>query len=74
MITIKYNQTDLRYIFLYGDEIKQIESHLNKIPQYMFLPSYNGIPKPEVFLHKFKSKNNKITIFNYHLLLPLLFC
>lgn len=60
MITIKYNPTDLRYIFLYGDEIKQIESHLNKIPQYMFLPSYNGIPKPEVFLNKFKSKNNKI--------------
>lgn len=56
MIYAKYNNTDRRYIFLYSDnqkEIKALEAHLNKIPRYMFLPSYGGVPKPEVFLHKF---------------------
>ena len=66
MINIIYKPSDLRYIFLYssdnqGDrDLKVLEDYLNKIPQYMFLPSYSGIPKPEVFLNKFKSKDKTV--------------
>ena len=62
MINIRYNKEDLRYIFLYGDnkEISSLEAHLNKIPSYQFLPSFSGIPKPEVFLNKFKKDNRVI--------------
>lgn len=62
MINIIYKPTDLRYIFLKGNpqELKALEAYLNKIPQYMFLPSFKGIPKPEVFLNKFKSKTGEI--------------
>lgn len=58
MINIKYNPIDRRYIFLYGDktELGKLEQHLNKIPQYMFLPSFSGYPKPEVFLNKQRSQ------------------
>lgn len=62
MIVIKYKPTDLRYLFLYGDndkELRALEAHLNKIPNYIFLPSFSGIPKPEVFLNKFY-KDNKL--------------
>lgn len=71
MIHIAYNKNDLRYIFLYGDNISantilqkkekrpSLEDFLNKIPDYMFMPSYTGVPKPEVFLNKFK-KGDKI--------------
>ena len=50
---------DDRYLFLYGDEeeMKKLTEYLNKIPQFQFLPSYSGIPKPEVHLSFFK--NNK---------------
>ena len=41
-------------------ELVQLESYLNKIPSFMFLPSFSGIPKPEVFLNKFKSKDGKL--------------
>ena len=76
MIHIAYNTNDLRYIFLWGDNISantdkekregrhSLENFLNKIPSYMFLPSYSGIPKPEVFLNKFK-KNDKVIYFCY---------
>lgn len=61
MINIIYKQQDLRYIFLYGDhkEMIELENYLNKIPQYQFLPSFRGIPKPEVFLNKFKSSTGE---------------
>ena len=61
MISIKYNKTDLRWIFLQGEkqELSLLEAYLNKIPNYMFLPSFSGIPKPEVFLHKIM-KDNKL--------------
>lgn len=74
MIHIAYNNKDLRYIFLWGDNLSantsaqkkqgrpSLEDFLNKIPSYMFLPSYSGIPKPEVFLNKFK-KGDKIIYF-----------
>ena len=67
MIKTIYKNEDKRYIFLTGDskEIKLLESYLNKIPSYMFLPSYNGIPRPEVFLNKFKSKTGN-TIYYCH--------
>lgn len=58
MIDIKYSPNDPRYIFIFTDtprEMKLLEAHLNKIPPYMFLPSFTGIPKPEVFLHTVKS-------------------
>lgn len=65
MIKIAYKPADRRYIFMQSDspnqsELKELENYLNKIPQYMFLPSFRGIPKPEVFLNKFKSKEGKI--------------
>lgn len=65
MIKCIYKPTDLRYIFMQSDspeqkELVQLENYLNKIPQYQFLPSFSGIPKPEVFLNKFKSKDGKL--------------
>lgn len=65
MIKCIYKPTDLRYIFMQSDspnqeELIRLESYLNKIPQYMFLPSFAGVPKPEVFLNKFKSKTGNI--------------
>jgi superfamily II DNA or RNA helicase len=42
------------------NELVMLESYLNKIPQYQFLPSFAGIPKPEVYLNKFKSKSGNI--------------
>ena len=66
MIKTLYNKNDKRYIFFTGEELassnKQanLEDYLNKIPQYMWLPSFRGIPKPEVFLHKFKNQQGKI--------------
>ena len=41
-------------------ELVQLESYLNKIPSFMFLPSFRGVPKPEVFLNKFKTKEGKL--------------
>ena len=63
-----YNPNDLRYIFFVGDhnelasckgstiKRKNLEDFLNVIPSYQFLPSFRGDPKPDVFLHKFKTK------------------
>lgn len=76
MIHIAYNKNDLRYIFIYGDNISantqkqkkekrpSLEDFLNKIPPYMFMPSFTGIPKPEVFLNKF-NKNGKTIYYCY---------
>lgn len=70
MIKCIYKPTDLRYIFMQSnspnqEELIRLESYLNKIPQYMFLPSFAGVPKPEVFLNKFKSKTGN-TIYWCH--------
>ena len=61
MITIKYNPNDKRFIFLMGEnkEMSMLEEYLNRIPQWQWLPSFKGIPKPEVFLNKFK-KGDKV--------------
>lgn len=76
MIHIAYNKSDLRHIFLWGDEIRtstvkekkngrvSLEDFLNRIPQYMFLPSFSGIPKPEVFLNKFR-RDDKVIYYCY---------
>lgn len=59
----------MRYMFFTGDihhfqscrhlvkshRVPNLEDYLNLIPQYQFLPSFRGVPKPEVFLHKFRS-------------------
>ena len=65
MIKCVYKPADLRYIFMQSDspnqrELVELESYLNKIPSYMFLPSFRGVPKPEVFLNKFKTKEGKL--------------
>lgn len=62
MIEFVYKKTDFRYIFIRGDrkDCIKLEDFLNKIPQYMFLPSYAGIPRPEVFLNKFKTKTGEV--------------
>lgn len=65
MIKVIYKPQDLRYVFMQSDspqqkELLDLEGYLNKIPQYMFLPSFRDIPKPEVFLNKFKTKDNRI--------------
>ena len=56
------NQADKRYIFLTGDpkEMRALEQHMNKIPQYMLLPTFRGIPRPEVFLDRFKRDEQTI--------------
>ena len=63
MITIKYKPNDLRYIFLISDtpkEMTDLESFLNKIPNFMWMPSFSGIPTPVVFLNKFKGESGSI--------------
>ena len=63
MITIKYKPNDLRYIFLISDtpkEMNELESFLNKIPNFMWLPSFSGIPTPVVFLNKFKGASGSV--------------
>ena len=65
MIKIIYKPTDMRYIFMQSDspnqeELIKLEGYLNLIPQYMFLPSFRGIPKPEVFLNKFRAKDGRL--------------
>lgn len=63
MINVIYKPTDLRYIFFTTDnpkELVDLEDYLNKIPQYMFLPSFRGVPKPVCFLNKFRSQDNRI--------------
>ena len=64
MIKITYNPKDLRFIFILGDnsdELIELEKHFNKTPSYMFLPSFRGTPRPEVFIHR--EKMNGGTIF-----------
>lgn len=63
MITIKYKPNDLRYIFLISNnqkELSDLEHYLNKIPNFMWVPSYAGPIKPTVFLNKFKSKTGQL--------------
>ena len=66
MIKSLYNKNDKRYIFFTGEELasskKQanLEDYLNLVPNYMWLPAFRGVPKPEVFLHKFKNQQGKV--------------
>ena len=62
VIHIRYNPSDLRYIYLQGDskELSLLEKHLNKIPDYMFLPAYKGQQRPEVFLNKFRANGQTV--------------
>ena len=59
MIQYSINSQDDRYLFLKGEEeeMKKLTEYLNKIPQYQFLPSYSGIPKPEIHLDFFIHNN-----------------
>lgn len=59
MIKIVYKPTDKRYIFITGpdNETHELEKHLNKLPPYMYMPSYKGPKKPEVFLNRFTTKS-----------------
>ena len=38
-------------------EINALEEHLNKIPEYQYLPSFSGIPRPVAFLEKTRIKD-----------------
>ena len=62
MIQILYKKQDMRYLFFTGDssELRKIEKEFNKTPSYQFLPSFHGIPRPEIFFHKFKSKTGQV--------------
>lgn len=57
MIQIRYNPSDLRYLYLTGDkkELEDLEKYLNRIPDYMYLPAFKGEKKPEIFLNKFRT-------------------
>lgn len=65
MINIQYNKDDLRYIFITGDKQHTdiLEATMNKIPDYMFLPAFKGVPKPEIFLNKFRHRDTKQIIY-----------
>lgn len=68
MITIKYKPEDKRYIFVLSDnpeELILLEKHMNKTPSYQFMPSFRGIPKPEVFLHKAKLPSGHLIYYTY---------
>ena len=56
MITVKYNQADMRYLYLQGpsEEMEKLEKYMNQIPDYMYMPAYKGEQKPEIFLNKFR--------------------
>ena len=64
MISVLRNPNDRRYIFITAnpespiemEQIAALEKHMNKIPQYMLLPTFNGVPEPSVFLDKFKGQ------------------
>lgn len=72
MIHLAYNPADMRYMFCWGDNISantekqkkekrpSLETFLNRIPSYQFMPSYTGIPTPEVFLNKFRKGDKTI--------------
>lgn len=73
MIELYYNPKDPRHILVMHDgvmkevsdrkgthrtsEILLLEKHLNKIPDYQFLPSFTGVQRPVVFLEKKKVKD-----------------
>jgi superfamily II DNA or RNA helicase len=65
MLKILINPQDKRYIFIVPESeadkiyIEPLEKHMNKIPQYMLLPTYSGVPQAEVFLDKFKGKSGE---------------
>lgn len=65
MVKIVRNPNDPRYIFLVaqaeGDDVQlvELEKHMNKIPTYMLLPTFNGTPEAQVFLDKFKGRNDQ---------------
>lgn len=56
------NPQDTRYLFLRGpkSEMRALEKHLNKIPQYQLLPTFTGIPRPEIFLEKFNRNGEDV--------------
>ena len=74
MIELYYNPKDPRHILVMHDgtmkevsdrkgthrtsEILLLEKHLNKIPDYQFLPSFTGVQRPVVYLEKKKIKDN----------------
>lgn len=59
---LQVNKQDQRYIFLTGTEreMSGLTKHLNKIPQYQYLPNYKGTPTPEVFLDRFSYQSRDI--------------
>ena len=63
MVRIKYNPNDLRYIFMLpdnDDEMDKIIHYINKIPSYMYMPSFNGTPTPVAFIKRFNGRSRVI--------------
>lgn len=48
-----------RFIYITGDSVGKLKEYLNKVPQYMYLPTYRGIPRPAVFLSSFVDKSGR---------------
>lgn len=62
MINVIISPKDTRYLFFTSDnphEVVKINKYFNKIPQYQLLPTFRGIPTPEVFVDKFNGKDGK---------------
>lgn len=50
-----------RYLFI-EDPPQGMTQYFNKVPQYMLLPTFRGIPRPEVFLDEFVSAKTGKTL------------
>lgn len=69
MIKILRNPSEPRYIFVAAETpqeqavLAKLEKHMNKIPTYMLLPTFNGVPEAQVFLEKFRGKSGNWVYF-----------
>lgn len=60
MISFLTHPNDSTYIYFYGEEAKKIQEYTNKVPEYMYLPQFHGIPSPEVYIDSFQKSDKTI--------------
>ena len=67
MITLANSDKTNRYIFILGDksDLLLIEKYFNKIPEYMFLKTYTGIPRPVVYIHRANKQDGTLYMWAY---------
>ncbi len=67
MVTVANSENTFRYVFILGDksDLLAIEKHFNKIPEYMFLPRFTGIPRPVVYIHRGNKKDGSLYMWAY---------